>query len=145
MDGRATLSLSLKLQLNSIFLKCRVMVFSTWHKPVGPDFFFQRVWVGLGVTYSNELFYKRQWNKFSLSFSRTSAGIVCCYWELFHIIREHRKINTFLHFYYKIQWILNMKTIFYGNRAVVKGIIWVTKCICKKKIVLIGKISQFWY
>ena len=62
------------------------------------------------ITY---LFYT--WNKSSPSFSRTSAGILCCFWGMFDTSRGPCKIQVLVHFCHKTQNILNMKNIFEGN------------------------------
>ena len=69
----------------------------------------------------------------SLAFSRTSAGIVCCFWGIFDSSRFSFKINGFLHWYYKTQFILNMKSIFKGNVALVIWFIWQTSALVWKK------------
>ena len=54
-------------------------------------------------------------DKPSLSFERTSAGIVCCFWGMFDTIRLFRKIKSVFTFIPQNPMHLEYKTIFKGN------------------------------
>ena len=80
---------------------------------------------------------------------RRRQGSCAILGDVWHYPRTSQKSNEFLHFYHKTHCIVNMRSIFKGNVAIIKWRIMENilgkNVFLRKSCLLIGKISQLWF